>query len=390
MLSIILKQLLKYKYPIIGFIILWIVSGIWIYNQRFQLLAFLYKISSNVPETGSENPLKAYKDYFLPAYELLIENQIDLKKMEDICPTSIKSYILLDSEYQWDFLRKYNYFSYDQEYIFKKSYSYWLEKKPIVEKALLLLKESTRYAFEIPADYTIEKKNILLPLFIQQCFNAICFPTEGKKFWRDYIIYLEHRFYKEKKIHEELPYPMDLDLDLLFHLQNEYKYQFAIYQYIEKQIPFELIENCNSQNLACLNPTEVNYYYNKLLFISPKDQWGKLFLNQARLYQILGKDNEKFFKLALDRYRGAMDFTDTKIDAYLEIINLFLKWNKPENALKIIQEFKTIKPKSFFREELYYTLIYKTLSLLKHYKEADCFRSKYIDTTFCKKVREDF
>jgi hypothetical protein len=393
MFSIILKQILKHKIVLLFFILFWIVSGILIYQHKFKILAFLYHITSDLPSIGESKPQKAYYDYFLPALKILNQNNVNLAIMENFCPQKIHSSLIEDKEYEWDFLKKYNFFYFDQSYISKKSYTYWEEKKPYVIEALLYLKEAIKYSYEIPSDITQDKKNILIPYLIQQSYNAICLPEEARIYWQNYIEFIENHIYIDKKIDKNnLSFPAEKDLYLLNELINNPRYHFAIHQYIGKTVPFSLIENCPEKVFICSHVEEVNEYLNKLIFTKSLENVYDEFLNHARLYIIFYHKlhHPDFLYRALDRYKGAMDQPQTEVDAYLESAYVFLLLNQPENSLKLLLQFKEIKPKNFIQEPFYYRLIYQTLTELQRYKEADCFKTQYIDSADCKRIRSNF
>lgn len=391
MFNIIFKQILKYKYYILFFLIFWIISGTFIYQNRYKFLSYIYHLTSSIPEPGKSNPNKAYNDFFKPAIKILQENQVDLLLMAKLCPKQIQTHILEDREYEWDFLKKYNFFYFDKNYIFNKSYIYWKEKQPYLLEVLTYLKEAIKYAYEIPANITEENKNILIPYILQQTYDALCFPDEAKIYWKNYIEYLEFYTYNQN-IHNNLPYPKEWDLELLNHFIDDAKYHFAIFQFTGKTIPFQLIENCQNKSFFCTHLQEINDYWNKLIYTTSFPYTYHLFLNHARLYLIFFQktQNQYYLYLALDRYKGAMDYSETQIDAFLEAAYVFLLLNQPENSLKILESFASIKPKRFLQESFYYEILYKTLTALKRYKEADCFKSKYLDTSECKYIRENF
>lgn len=392
MFSIIFKQILKHKALIFIILIFWIITSILIYINRYYLLSFLYHLTTDFPSYGDSNPKKAYYDFFLPAIENLEENNVDLSLMTELCPAEIKTTILKDVEYEWHFLRKYNFFYFDKTYIYAPHYTYWKEKKDHVLKSLNLIKESMKYSFEIPSDLTKDNKTILIPYIAQQIYRALCIPDEIRTVWKDYILFLELKTYKELVNKENvLPYPGNFDMDLLIQLRNIPKYQFAIQQYTGYQIPFEVLNNCND-HIICIDPYGVNDYLKKLLFISNYNDLGNLFLNMAKANIILSQitSDKNYLYYALDYYTGAKDFETSRVDAYLQTSYLFLMMEEPEKSLQNLHEFKNFKPMKFTQESIYYDLIYKTLTMLKYYREADCFKAKFIDTKECKTIRNNF
>ncbi len=398
MFKIILKNLLKYKYYFIPFVLFWIFSGIFVYQNRYQFLSFLYRVSSGFPEFGKENPKKAYTDFVQPSIQILEKNQINLLLLKEFCPKQIKREILFNNEYEWHFLKKYNIFYFESKYIFSKSYEYWKDKKDNVLEVIHLLKKGQEYAMEIPAELTNEKKTILIPILLEQAMDAICLSYESYKNWAQYIKYIEQSVYLEKNFsvkEKELylhPYPSEFDIDLLNVLQNNEKYIFSIHKYIGSSVPFEYLHFCPNDKFICSQLEEANFFYNKLAFVYPFENLGVIFLNHARIYFYLGiqTKNQEYFSLALDRYTGAKDYLNSYVDAYLEMIFLFLKLNQPEKALLEIEKFKTIKPKKLIQEKIYFDLVYKTLTQLGYFKEADCFGNNVIDSNECKKIREEF
>ncbi len=392
MFSIIFKQLLKYKYPIMIIVVLWGIIGAIIYLNRYAFLSFLYHLTTDFPSYGNSNPRKAYYDFFLPAIENLEEHSVDLSLMAQLCPAEIKTTILKDVEYEWHFLKKYNIFYFDKSYVYTPHYTYWQEKKEHVLKSLNLIKESMKYSFEIPSDLTKDNKNILIPYIAQQIYRALCIPNEIRTVWKDYILFLEMKTYKEHVNKENaLPYPSNFDMDLLIQLRNIPKYQFAIQQYTGYQIPFEIVHNCKD-HIICIDPWAVNQYLKKLLFISNYMELGNLFLNMAKVNIILSHitSDKNYLYYALDYYTGAKDFDTSRVDAYLQTSFLFLMLEEPEKSLQNLQEFKNIKPLKFSQESFHYDLIYKTLTMLKYYREADCFKTRFIDTNECKTIRNNF
>ncbi|MFN3604822.1 MAG: hypothetical protein ACK4UJ_08940 [Leptonema sp. (in: bacteria)] len=354
----------------------------------------MYLISSDFPDIGKENPKKAYNDFVRVAIDLLEENQVNLNHMADLCPQEIQSDILRNREYDWHFLKKYNFFYYEPSYILGKSYLYWQEKKDFVLRAIEYLKKGQKYAIEIPAEITQEKKRILIPLLLDQAYNAICLPNESKKNWKKYIEFLENSAYRKilQNKDEVLPYPKEFDFNVLKALENDEKYIFAIHKYIGNWIPFEYISNCPKEKFVCSHLKEADFFYNKLAFVYPTMSLGNVFLNHGRVYLLLSKHekNPKYLDLALDRYAGAKNYSESYVDAYIEMIFLFLEKEENNKALEIINEFQSIRPKRFPQETFYYDLIYKTLTRLGYTYEADCFHNNTIDTEECKIIRDQF
>ncbi len=397
MLSIIWRQIKKYKYVFFSLLLIWILGGLLIYNYRYTLISQLYLLFSNFPEWGKPNPQKAYDDFVKPAIEIIENNKINLQAMQELCPSELKSNILYDSESNWTFLKKYTFYSFDAQYITLKNYDYWMKNKPYVLESIRLLNEAQKYAFEIPEEVS-KQKNILLPLLIEQLYFSICLPNESKKYWKRYIDFLEEMTYKEiflKNQNQEivLPFARNFDLDLLKHMENHFKYIYAIKSYIGGIIPYSLIQNCKEE-FICKIPEEGNFYINKLIFVSPRENLGNLFLSQARIYIILAKkyreEQTKYLKLALERYYGALDYPETRVEAFLEMAELYLSMDQPDKALITLQQFAKEKPSKLILENFYHTVIHKTLISLKRYEEAECFKEKYLRSPECNKITKQF
>ncbi|MCS7205973.1 MAG: hypothetical protein NZ853_09755 [Leptospiraceae bacterium] len=396
MLYILWKQILKYKNLFLLFGLFWLIVGFFIYYYRYQWVSFLYRLTTNPQPFQKQNPEKAYHDFFLPAVEILEKHQVNLKVMKEICPQEIQSTILIDDSYRWDFIKKYNLFSFEKNFITVQPTSYWQEKQQYVNQAILLLKEAIKYAYIIPENITKDQKRILLPLLLQECFDALCLPQEGKPYWYQYILYWESRYYNEMKKQnpQAWGFPFDLDLNLLEVLRDEPNYKFALVNYVNRYVPHEAILKCPSDDPICnaIYLEEYLHFFDKLIFVSEPSELGTYFLSQARLYVIKGNQTQQkeYWQLALDRYKGASEFSNTQIDAYLEMVYVLLNLGRIEEALQKTEEFLSIKPSSILQEDFYRKVLYLLFLQLNRYEEASCIQNPLYETPFCKSLRKKY
>jgi tetratricopeptide (TPR) repeat protein len=375
MLKLILRQLQKYRIPLLFLIVLWVVSGYYIFESRFALLSFLYRITRSLPEPGTQNPVQAYA-FIEDALSALEDGQIDLRRMATACPATLKHSYRPDEEYfQTDWLQRYlqrREFTEDADL---SSDRYWMQHRKTVATALHSLLEATLYAYEIPEEVT-KKESLLVPELVEKLSEALCNPYPALRVWGDYVHFQEKRAYRllleaEKDLELLLPFPAEQELLVLGTLKNRGEYIMALRRYAGGPAPSDPDEACTDFRLVCIAPAEAARVIDKLIYTSPEDRRGMLYLNQARIYLRLNRKDDR--EKALNRFEGATADRSTEIPARLEMGALLARDGRYDEAYRQLHILDVIMGPQRKHSREFRALARSVLIGTGRFVEADCF-----------------
>ena len=355
--------------------IVWIVGGILIFEHRFELLSFFYRLTLSLPEPGTQKPARAFA-FVDQALEPISDEKIDLDRMAASCPKKSERSFQPDSEFfRTDWL---------QEYLQKKSYTedtnltadtYWMQYRQTVSTSLHYLLEATLYAFEIPSSVS-QKEDILLPDLIDKFSAAMCNPYPALRTWGRYVDFQEQRAYKvllesEANLELQLPFRPERELLVLSTLKNRGEYIRALRQYAAGSVPSDSNEDCNDFRLVCIAVDEASHVTDKLIYVSPKDRLGMLYLNHARIYLRTNKEGDT--DRAINRFAGAIGYPAVEVQARLELGNLFVSLGRFNEAYSQLQTLDVIMGPNRLRNAAFRLLARRVLTGTGRFVEADCF-----------------
>lgn len=155
MIKLILRQIGKYRWPVLGLLLVWGVGGYWIYNNRYEMVAWLSAVSTDYPGPGQQDSSHAYFQYVQPAMEAVEEEGIRLDLMKKSCPARSKQPffdINLGKHHWLEKIQTWNVAAPgDSPEVIEPS-SYWKKHKETVLNALQELIRATYYAYEVSGE----------------------------------------------------------------------------------------------------------------------------------------------------------------------------------------------------------------------------------------------
>lgn len=356
----------------------WIGGGYYIFSNRFEILSFFYRLTLRPPAAGTQNQSKAYFSFIEPVLDEIKDQQIDLIRMRNSCPK-----VLLHS-----FRPDEAFFTADwlQVHLQKKGFNtdvdlssdlYWKKYRPIVAAGLYSLLESTIYAYEISAEIT-EGQPILVPQLIDQFAAALCNPYPAIRVWGNYATFQEQRAYNEllsteKNLEFILPFPAERELLMLSKLKNRGEYLLALRSYLGGSPPADPNESCTDFRLVCIAPKEALRSTDKLIYVSPKDRLGMLFLNHGRIYLRLSDQDPTYLEKSLDRFQGATEDRSSEISARLEMGTVLASQKRYDEAYRQLSILQVIMGPQVKQSREFRTLARQVLMGSGRFVEADCF-----------------
>ena len=375
MLKLILRQIRKYRTPLLFLAVFWTAAGYYIFENRFELLSYLYRLTRNLPEPGTQNTSRAY-DFIDDALASLEDERIDLGRMAGSCPAALKHSYRADEEFfQKDWLQQYmqrKEFTDDADL---PSDLYWKQHRETVSVALHSVLEASLYAYEIPAEIT-EKEALLVPELVDRLAAALCNPYPALRVWGDYAYFQEKRAYRvllesEKDLELRLPFPAEKELLVLSTLKNRGEYIMALRRYAGGAAPADPEEPCTDFRLVCIAPDEAARIIDKLIYTSPDDRLGMLYLNQARIYLRLKRKDDR--EKALNRFEGATSDRSSEVQARLEMGALLASDKRYDEAYRQLHILDVIMGPERKRNREFRALARSVLIGSGRFVEADCF-----------------
>ncbi|MBI40282.1 MAG: hypothetical protein CMF59_11830 [Leptospiraceae bacterium] len=387
MIRLILRQMSKYRWPILGLVLIWLGAGYWLMNNRYNLVSFLSAISTDFPDPGRQDSSHAYFQYVKPALDSVEDEGIRLDLMKRACPERSERpffEVNLARNHWLDKIQNWNIASPGESPRVVEPEGYWKENKELVLESLQELIHATYYAYEVSGEDRglPGQETILLPALITRFAEALCMPLMGRLSWGDYVEFQEQRAYLEMEEGEpeyfKYRLPAERDLLTLGSLRNSRNYQEALLQYLGGGAPSPFSpEGCNTRSLVCLAPREAFQVYNKLIFAAPEERLPYLYLEQGQVLGWLARKGdhslEEPYSLALDTLSGAAAHRSLERIARVEMTRIYLQKELYEEARAELRQISLIvnidAPEAAEAREL----ARKTLSAQGLHKEADCF-----------------
>lgn len=386
MLKLILRQLGRYKWPLLFLAAVWTAGAFIIFPGRYEILSWLYRFTLGRPEPGLQNPAKAWKTHVSVALEKVAS--VDLRRMTMACPESTIQYYRIDEEFfrpdwlQLQLLKK------NPEDQVQPADAYWQQNRLLALGALRHLIEATIFAYEIPADMTDGHGAIIVPDWIERVSGALCNPYPGLMAWGNYTRFQEERAYRvlreaEKDLEDRLPFPAEREMMVLGTLRHRGEYITALQKYGGGSIPADPHAPCRDFRLVCFSPVEAASVLDRLIYVSPDDRLGSLYLNQARVYRRIQAEKkglapgdtkaERELERILDRYAGATRDHASEIPARLEMGDALASAERYEEAYRQLSSLATLLGSETRRHRAFRMLARRVLMGTGHYAEADCF-----------------
>ncbi|HBS05835.1 MAG TPA: hypothetical protein DEA96_12770 [Leptospiraceae bacterium] len=387
MIRLILRQMSKYRWPILGLALVWLAAGYWLMNNRYGIVSFLASISTDFPDPGHQDSSHAYFKYVKPAMDSIEEEGIRLDLMKRACPERSERpffEVNLARNHWLDKIRNWNIAPPGERPRVVEPEGYWKENREQVLESLQDLIHATYYAYEVTGEDRglPGKETILIPALISRYAEALCMPLVGRLSWGDYVEFQEQRAYLELEKGEpeyfQYRLPAERDLLALGSLRNSRNYQEALLQYLGGGAPGSFSpEGCNTRSLVCLAPREAFQVYNKLIFAAPEERLPYLYLEQGQVLGWLARKGDASFEdpytLAMDSFSGAARHRSLEVPARIEITRILVHTERYEEARAELRQISLIfnieAPDAADVREL----ARKTLSAQGLHREADCF-----------------
>ncbi len=374
MLKLILRQLRKYRTPLFILLAFWAATGFVIFQQRFELLSFLYRLTVQLPDPGTQDHTTAY-DFVRDARDALAEEDIDLQRMANSCPATFEHTFRPDEEFfRPDWLQRYlqqRDFTYAAG---QPADHYWMTHRETVSTALHYALEATLYAYELPAEVT-GAEPVLIPELVESLAAALCNPYPALRTWGNYVAFQEHRAYRELSLSESdearLSFPSERELLALGALRGNATYVKALRRYAGGPAPADPEEPCTDFRLVCISAREAARITDRLIYVSPEDRHGMLYLNQARIYLRLKQSDYR--EKALHRYAGAAAFRTSEVPARLEMASLLVSEERYDEAYRQLHILDVILGPERHSNAAFRSLARRVLMGSGRFVEADCF-----------------
>tara|TARA_Y100001937_G_scaffold48826_1_gene67990 strand:+ start:9414 stop:10610 length:1197 start_codon:yes stop_codon:yes gene_type:complete len=377
----------KYRWPILGLLVVWVGAGYWLLNNRYEIVSFLSSISTDYPDPGKQDPSHAYFQFVKPALESVEEDGIRLDLMKRACPERALTpffEVELGRNHWLEKIRDWNVAQPGEAHRVVEPTGYWKQNREVVLESLQELIRATYYAYEITGEDRglPGEETILVPALISKYAEALCMPLLGRLSWGDYVEFQEQRAYLDLEENEPEYYryrlPAERDLLTLGSLRNSRNYQEALLQYLGGGAPSPFSpEGCHNRSLVCLAPREAFQVYNKLIFAAPSERLPYLFLEQGQVLGWLARRGDDSldnpYDRALDTLSGAAESRSLEKQATTEMIRIYVHRENYEEARSALRQLSlTVNLNSPETADLR-ELIRKTLGGMGLHREADCF-----------------
>ncbi|MEQ8352430.1 MAG: hypothetical protein RH862_13150 [Leptospiraceae bacterium] len=387
MIRLILRQMSKYRWPILGLVLVWALAGYWLSKNRYRIVSFLSSISTNYPDPGKQDASHAYFQFVKPALDSISEDGIRLDLMKRACPDRSETpffEVELARNHWLEKIRSWNVAEPGESPRVVEPTGYWKNNKDQVLDALQEIIHATYYAYEITGEDRglPGQETILIPALVSEYAEALCMPLIGRLSWGDYVEFQEQRAFLEleKDEPEYFKYRLPAERDLLAmgSLRNSRNYQEALLQYLGGGAPSPFApEGCITRSLVCMAPREAFQVYNKLIFAAPEERLPYLYLEQGQVLGWLGRKGddtmEDPYSLALDTIYGATQHRSLEKAARLEMVRIYVNTDKYEEARAELRQLSLITNIDAPAASEIRELVRKTLSAQGLHREADCF-----------------
>lgn len=379
MFRLIIRQIVKNYKVILPLVVLWIIGGYYIFQNRFALLSTISRITANIPAAGTQNSHRAYHEYYLPAGKMVEGIRLDL--MAKSCRKPIRKPVIegLYIKPHWlEQLKDWNLSDSDplrtDQAVIVDGDIYWMQNQETVLEALEIAVKGISYAYEIEPDVSRQEKTIFMPAFIQNLSQAVCDDITGLLAYGDYAEFLEIRAYrsiiKENPEYESMhPHPAERSVLVLEKLKNSENYRNALIHALgARPVHQKTLRSC-SGNLNCLSPPDAVRIHDRLLYVSAERQLPQLYLGMGML--LAGSLNE--YEQARPYLEEASGHLETEFDARIELAEMYLKTKNPDAAYSQMKQLYRSMTAVQEQSPVYRSMAKRVLEANGKFREADCF-----------------
>ncbi|MEQ9364901.1 MAG: hypothetical protein RIF32_11690 [Leptospirales bacterium] len=422
MLRLILRQILKHKWPLLILSCVWIGAGYFLYHNSHNMLALLVRLTVDLPEPGRQDPLSAL-GYVKDARERVRPIRLDL--MQRTCTGFLPlRYTGSVEDFRPHWLEKLDNWQIQTESGPEpvEPDLYWRDNLEEVLASLRDAVNAMQYAYEITGtdqgDATLE--TTVVPDLVARLARAACRPELAMLAYGDYAHFQEERAWlritggKASAVARDRAGPAPILADLgpgererliLEQLAGVPEYIRALRLYLGgPPVDPGDASACNGRigavgrmgnqdlRLGCVAPTEALSIYDRLLQVSPADD-GPALHRDAGLVRLMaarrsgGKAAEAHREAAIQHLTIASGSYATEFDARVELARLYLAWATELEALgrsgeaarkyalghDEVRQLALLSRRRDFRERDFRALARRTLMGLGRFRDADCF-----------------
>ncbi len=391
MLKLIIRQILQRKTAVFFILIIWAISGYFIYqykNEFFSRLSYLFSEPSLIK--GKQDFKKAHR-YFRQAQLYIKENQVDLGLMQQSCnkiPIKFTGSIKQFSPHWLQKLEDWHLLSYEiknnvwsqQSAILAELPDYWQKNRSIVWKSLKSIADALQFAYEIP---DIDTKDILLPHIFTNYAKALCVPHLAMLVWGNYVEFQERRVTRSIGNHSRGTLYLE-------SLRGSTHYIEALRNFLGvfsspsengRGLRNSLSYPNREMGLVSVNLEESIPFYEKLIFVEGAEARPSLHLSLGKIYHIVAqkyasvnlKKENYYNKKALAHLRLAGQLSGLAAQAYEQIAFLWLEKKKYGKAIVELRRLQKMRLKPGFSHREFIVLVRRTLIGLGRVNEVDCF-----------------
>lgn len=394
MLRLILRQILRRKLAVSLLLLVWIVSGYYLFTYSSRIFSEVVSWFTVLPAPGEQDPVKAAA-YVARAQETLQESNVDLAVMTRACREFLpRSFTGSVDSYRPDWLSRMEHWRIagasaagGQDDALAVPDAYWRENRATALAALKHALDAQQYGYEISGRDRGEAAGpeILTPALIAKYSAAVCNDELGLMAWGDYARFQEDRAWNailaaRGDMEEHDAGPGEKQKLILEKLHGDPRYLRALREYSGGAPPDPRAPDaCKAQDglrLACLAPAEASAVYAKLIQVAPADEIPRLRMNLAltlvRQAQT-ASDPQPLLQQAVDELTIAALARETESDAYFELARLQLQRREFEPAYDAVKQLQLLSRQPGFDDREFRRLARETLNGLGRFRDADCF-----------------
>lgn len=425
MLRLIIRQILKHKWPLLILVFIWIGAGYLLFENSHRLLATLVRLTVNLPDPGRQDP-EAALGYVESARERTANIRLDL--MARTCTNFLPlRYTGAIEDFRPHWLEKLESWQVSTESGPEpvEPDQYWSAN---IDEVLLALRDAVgamQFAYEITAEDLGQPgaETILVPDLVARLASAACRQEIGVLAFGDYAEFQEQRAWlaiagdqSTRSLERDDPRPVLSDLGpgererlILEKLNGVESYNTALRTYLGGPPPDPHDRSaCNNasgarhrggpteaaQNfrLACVAPTEAISVYDRLLAVAPAQEGPALHRDAALVHLLAarrasGAEAEAHHTAAVQHFTIASGAYETEFEARTELARLYLaraiemeSRSQADAATEAyalahdeVRQLALLSRRRDFNETEFRELARRTLMGLGRFRDADCF-----------------
>ncbi|MCR9144396.1 MAG: hypothetical protein NXI24_19310 [bacterium] len=423
MLRLILRQILKHKWPLLILSVVWIGAGVFLFQNSHNMLAWLVRLTVELPEPGRQDPMSAL-GYVNEARERVRPIRLDL--MERTCGSFLPlRYTGSVEDFRPHWLEKLDAWQIQTESGPQtvEPDLYWRDNLGDVLTSLRDAVSAMQFAYEITGadqgDPTLE--TTVVPDLVARLGRAACRPELAMLAYGDYARFQEERAWLHITDGKPTPSragpapaladlgPTERERLILEKLSGVPEYIRALRMYLGGP-PVDPADAsaCNGRigtalpngrpagnqdlRLACVAPVEALSIYDRLLKVSPGAD-GPALHRDAALVRLMaarragGDAAAEHRAAAIQHLTIASGSYTTEFDARVELTRLYLARATELEALSQddaaagsyalahdeIRQLALLSRRRDFREQDFRELARRTLMGLGRFRDADCY-----------------